>query len=148
MTRARAAALRADRPDRAPHPAQDQRIARILARQRAGQHDAGRQLGLQVLQAVHGEVDPAVQQRLVDLLGEQPLAADLRQRPVLHRVAGGADDVLLEHVRSRSTGQNAQRVENRRVCISASGEPRVPTRSGSWLRMGAGGGHGHAGVGL
>ena len=78
--------------------AQDQRVARILAPQRAGEHDAGRQLGLQVLQAVHREVDAAVEQRLVDLLGEQALAADLRQAAVLHRVAGGADGVLLEHV--------------------------------------------------
>ena len=76
---------------------QDQHVAGVLALQRAGEHDAGRQLGLEVLQAVHREVDAAVEQRLVDLLAEQALAADLCQRAVLHRIAGGADDVLLEH---------------------------------------------------
>ena len=106
--------------------AEDQRVARVLARQRAGQHDAGRQRGLQVLQAVHREVDAAVGQRLVDLLGEQALAADVGQAAVLHRVAGGADRMLL-----RTPGQTGLRSSmNRRVWISASGEPRVPTRSG------------------
>ena len=37
-------------------------------------------------------IDRAGEQRLLDLLGEQPLAADLRQRPVLDAVAGGLDD--------------------------------------------------------
>ena len=55
----------------------------------------GGSVGLQVLQAVHREVDPAIGQRLVDLLGEQALAADLGQAAVLHRVAGGADRMLL-----------------------------------------------------
>jgi hypothetical protein len=41
---------------------------------------------------MHGEVEAAVQQAVLDLLGEQALAADLGQRPVLHLVAGGADD--------------------------------------------------------
>ena len=72
--------------------AEDQRVAGILAGQRAGEDDAGGQLGFQVLQAVHGEVDAAVQQRLVDLLGEQALAAEVGQAAVLHRIAGGADD--------------------------------------------------------
>jgi hypothetical protein len=34
----------------------------------------------------------------VNLLGEQPLATDVRQAAILHDVAGGADGVLLEHV--------------------------------------------------
>ena len=76
---------------------QHQRIARILALQRAGERDAGRQSGFQILQAMHGEIDPPRRQRFVDFLGEQPLAADLGERAVLHRVAGGDDDMLLEH---------------------------------------------------
>ena len=36
------------------------------------------------------------EQRFLDLLGEQALAAHLRQRPVLDRVAGGADDNELD----------------------------------------------------
>ena len=39
-----------------------------------------------------GKLDGALQQRLLDLLGEQALAADLVQLAVLDPVAGGADD--------------------------------------------------------
>jgi hypothetical protein len=34
-----------------------------------------------------GEVHPAIQQRLVDFLGEQALAADVGQAAILHAVA-------------------------------------------------------------
>jgi hypothetical protein len=78
--------------------AQDERIAHILTRQGAGEHDAGRQRGFQILEAVHGQIDAPIGQGLVNLLGEQPLAADFGQPPVLHRIARGADDMLLEHV--------------------------------------------------
>ena len=80
--------------------AQDQRIPRVLALQHAGQHDAGRQLGLEVLQAMHREIDAAVQQGLMDFFAEQALAADVGQAlaRALRRVAGGADRVFLEDV--------------------------------------------------
>ncbi|MBN8927896.1 MAG: hydroxymethylbilane synthase, partial [Rhodospirillales bacterium] len=81
--------------------------ARILPLQRAGQHDAGRQFGLQVLQAVHREIHAPIGQRLVDFLGEQALAADLGQLAVLHGVAGGADRMLLEHVHAAQDGAEA-----------------------------------------
>ena len=41
---------------------------------------------------MHRRVDGAVQQRLLDLLGEKALAADLRQSPVEDLVAGGLDN--------------------------------------------------------
>ena len=41
----------------------------------------------QILRAVHGEVGAAVEQRLLDLLHEQALAADLRERHVASAVA-------------------------------------------------------------
>jgi hypothetical protein len=41
---------------------------------------------------VHGDVDPAVEQGIVDLLGEQALAADIGQGHVEDLVAGGLDD--------------------------------------------------------
>jgi hypothetical protein len=41
---------------------------------------------------VHRDVDAAVQQGVVDLLCEQPLAADVGQRLVEDLVAGGLDD--------------------------------------------------------
>ena len=43
-----------------------------------------------------GEIDLACQQRLLDLLGEQPLAAGIRERPVGNPVAGGADRAYLD----------------------------------------------------
>ena len=43
-----------------------------------------------------GDVDLARQQGLLDLLGEQALAADLAQRAILHLVAGGLDDANLD----------------------------------------------------
>ena len=41
---------------------------------------------------MHRHIDIAAQQRLVDLFGEQALAAKLAQRLVLDTVAGGGDD--------------------------------------------------------
>src|SRR5262249_36885085 len=54
-----------------------------------------------VLHGVDREIDAAVQQRLLDLLGEQALAADLLQLSVLHPVARGADD---RDLRGRQVG--------------------------------------------
>ena len=74
----------------------DEGVARILARQKRRQHQAGRQHGGHVLRRMHREVDGAAQQRVLDLLGEQPLAANVTERPVLNDVAGGADDLDLD----------------------------------------------------
>ena len=73
-----------------------------------------------------------VEQRLLDLLGEQALAADLRQRAILHRVAGGLDDGTI----STASGPAqigwaaARRRAPSAAWTSASGLPRVPMRSG------------------
>jgi hypothetical protein len=76
-------------------------VARILARQQAADDQARRQQGGHVLHGMDGEIDAALHQRLLDLLGEEALAADLLQLAVLHPVAGGADDGDL---RRRQTG--------------------------------------------
>ena len=81
---------------RAAGGAEDDRVARILTRQHAGQDDAGRQLGLQVLQRMHRAIDLPVQQGFVDFLGEQTLAADIGQALVLDAVASGGDHLLDE----------------------------------------------------
>ncbi len=74
----------------------------------------GGSVGLQVLQGMHGEIDAAVVQRLMDLLGEQPLAADIGEAAVLHRIAGGADRVFLEHVEvAQHRAEGAQHGEER-----------------------------------
>ena len=77
---------------------------------------------------MHREVDGAGEQRLLDLLGEQALAAGLRQRPVLDRVAGGADDLELDPLGARAHARR-RAVAHLRACASASGLPRVPMRS-------------------
>ena len=69
------------------------RIARLLAFRDRGDGQAGGQPGGHILHAVHGQVDRAAQKRLVDFLGEQALAAHLRQRHVLNLVAAGLDDL-------------------------------------------------------
>ena len=78
--------------------ARDQHVARILARQERGDHQPGRQRRRHVLHAVHGDIDAPRQQRLLDLLDEQALAAGFGQRPVLDRVAGGPDHHDLDRI--------------------------------------------------
>src|SRR5918993_821410 len=46
----------------------------------------------EVLGGMHREVDRALEERDVELLREQALAAGLRERSILDRVAGGLDD--------------------------------------------------------
>ena len=74
----------------------DQRVAHVLARQEARERDPVRDEGRQILGRVDGGVDLAREQRDVDLLGEQALAAGLGERPVLDRVAARADDPQLD----------------------------------------------------
>ena len=76
---------------------------------------------------MHGEVDGAGEQRLLDFLGEEPLAAGLGQRPVLNDVAGGADDADLDPLGVEPAAA-ARRLCTSRACTSASGEPREPMR--------------------
>jgi hypothetical protein len=123
----RQAGIRVRRIDRLARRPEDQRVPRILPRQGAGKHDAGRQLRLQVLQAVDGEVDSAIDQRLVDLLGEEALAADLGQGPVLDPVARGGDDVLLEH-RAGAPQHRAEAPDDLEEV------PRLPEREGGAAR--------------
>ena len=82
--------------DHAAPRTQDQHVPRILARQHTAQHDARPHHRLQILQAMHGDIDPPGQHRLVDLLREEPLAADIGQPAArsLAGIAGRGDDVL------------------------------------------------------
>ena len=83
----------------APHPVRDQRVAWVGPGQH-GRHDQPLgQPGRHVLHRVHREIDGAAQQRLLDLLGEQPLAADVGQQPVGDAITGGLDH--LDHDRVR-----------------------------------------------
>ena len=67
-----------------------------------------------VLHAVHGDVDAARQQRFLDLLDEQALAAGLGQRPVLDGIARGLDGDDLDGVGCGESGdRRGQRVRTR-----------------------------------
>jgi hypothetical protein len=72
-------------------PAADQRITRIFARSHCGHNDPIGQLGWQILEGVHGEVDPSVEQGVVDLFGEESAASDARKRHIGQQVACGVD---------------------------------------------------------
>ncbi len=80
----------------------DKGIAHILARQIGVDQQPVRLVDRHVLHRMHGDVDAAVQQRILDLAGEQALAADLLERAVLHPVAGGLDHHDLEGVAGQS----------------------------------------------
>ena len=54
---------------------------------------------------MHREVDGAAEQRLLDFLGEEPLAAEVGERPVLDDVAGGADDLDLDPLGIEAAGR-------------------------------------------
>ena len=67
-------------------------VARVLALGDGGDDQAVGSTRPACPSANGPRVDAAVQQRLLDLLGEQALAADLHQAAVLDAVAGGGDD--------------------------------------------------------
>ena len=69
----------------------DQGVGHVLARGHGGQGQALGAQGRQVLEAVHGQVDRAVQERPLDLLGEQAGPADRGQGRVPVAVAVGLD---------------------------------------------------------
>lgn len=71
--------------------AADEGVAGVLALGNGGDAQALGLFGGHILHRVDGDVDPAGQQGLLDLLGEQGLAADFQQAAILHPVAGGDD---------------------------------------------------------
>ncbi len=101
------------------------RVARIFARQRRRHGQALGQHRRHVLRAVDREIDLAAEQRVLDFLDEEPLAAGLRERRVLEPVAGCLDRHQLRRRAPRSSMSRA----TARACQSASWLPRVPIRS-------------------
>ncbi len=68
-------------------------VARIFAGRNGGNFEIGGQLRGQILQAVHGEVNPVFDQGFFDFLGEHALGADFRQRHVGDFIARSLDDL-------------------------------------------------------
>ena len=81
--------------------------------------------GGHVLRRVHGDVDPPVEQRLLDLLDEDPARADLAERLRPVAVAGRRD----RHERDLHPRPPQPRRTASSACVSASREPREPTLS-------------------
>jgi hypothetical protein len=67
---------------------------------------------------VNGEIDHALEKRLVDLLCEQPLAAEVAQRLVADAVARGGDDLERDRVLGEAVGGAEPRFDM----------PRLPQR--------------------
>jgi len=65
----------------------------VLARREGDDRQPLRRLGGHVLGRVHREVDPPVDDRRLELLREETLVADLRQRRVEDLVTLGVDDL-------------------------------------------------------
>ena len=89
-------------------PAGEPDIARILALEHRGERQPRRQLGRQIIQAVHREVHMARGERLLDLLGEERLAGDLRKRPVENVIPLGADLEDLDLRRAVEAGEKSR----------------------------------------
>ena len=71
---------------------QHERVPRIFALEHRADLEPVGQQRRHVLAAVHGEIDVAAEQRVLDFLHEEPLAADVRQRGFLQAVARRLDD--------------------------------------------------------
>jgi hypothetical protein len=69
----------------------EQRIARVFALENGGKRDTRFQHRGEVLQAVHGDINRAIQQGPIDFLGEKSAAADLPQRHIGAGITLGAD---------------------------------------------------------
>src|SRR5262249_27290074 len=80
----------------------DERVARILAFRDRSEVDTFGKLKRDIFQAVDCKVDSPVEQRLIDFLGEESLAADIRQRHVENLIAGRLDGNQL-NIQSRPT---------------------------------------------
>ncbi len=95
------------------------------------------QFGGHVLETVHGHIDATVEQRLLDFLGEQSLAADFGQRDVGDLVAGGLDDfdaaVFAERLRAATSTQS--RLPQRQLRSAGSDDDHCPAPSRKTRRI-------------
>ena len=69
-----------------------QAIAYVIAPAYGWKHKPRRNIGRHIFYAVHRQVDRFLQQRILQFLDKYSLAANLRQRCVLHLVAACFDD--------------------------------------------------------
>ena len=108
-----------------------ERVVRIGARQHRRDAEARRQLARHVLHRVHGDVGAAFLHRDLEFLDEQALAADLRERAVLHAVA------LRAH-RHELDGQVGMRGPQQRGDVLGLPERELAAAGGDAERLGQG----------
>ena len=101
----------------------DERVARVVALEVRAHGEAGRVGRGHVLGGVYGDVDPVGEQRLLELLHEDAALADLPERAGAVAVAGGRDRQERDLVAGPAQVRRASS-----ACVSASREPREPTR--------------------
>ena len=115
-------------------------VARVLALGHGGDAEALGQQRRHVLHRVDRAVDAALDERLLDLLGEEALAADLQQAAILDPVARGGDDD------QRRDALDVRRV--RRVGAQRRGDAALHVAGLGQAELGAAGADTHlAGVG-
>ena len=74
-----------------PQPVpRDEGVPRVFPEPDGTERDAVGEAGREILERVHGDVDPAVEHRVVELLGEERAVSDAGERDLLDEVAGGA----------------------------------------------------------
>ena len=100
-----------------------ERVARIFARGDRREREAIGHVHRHILERMDREIGAAVRHRHFELLDEEALAADVRERPILHSIALGRQP---EQRRPRSTGYSAaSRARMCSACQSASADCRV-----------------------
>ncbi len=102
-------------------------VARVVALEDAGDGEALGQPRLHVLHRMDGDIHLVRVERLLQLLGEQALAADLGERPVEDLVGHGGDDD--EFGLQAGIGGNDAVADHARLG-QGHREPRVPMRRG------------------
>ena len=99
---------------------------------------AGGQRHRHVFGAVHGEIDAAAEERVFDLLDEQPLAAGVRERHVLQAVSRRLDHADLARA-SVTFEQSRHRVRlPEREGTASRSDPQRSRHSGGSRLTGAG----------
>jgi len=99
---------------------EDDCVASVFAFEGAGEDDAGGEVGFEILEAVDGEIDTAVDLGFVDFFREEAFAADVGEAAVQNGVAGGLDGVFFEDVHAAQHGADAAEDVEEVACLHQS----------------------------
>src|SRR5439155_4328586 len=111
-------------------------VARIFALGERREREARRRLGREILEAVHGAVERAGEEHLLDLAHEEPLAADRRQLDLETPVALGPyrhdRDVAAQRAQRRGDALGLHQRERASARSDLDGHYRRPSPKSSW----------------